>query len=449
MKRLVTFAVLIAGLAAGCAIHPEGEREERDRAAAALDELDAEVPALPAAPALADYLRTAFHADAALRQAYWEWRAALERIPQEASPPDVALSFDYLFSDEHMSSWDRTTLGLSNDPSAMIPLPGKLAAAGRRALEEARAAGLRFEAAKFALQADVTSLYADLALHGELIRLQQEEVGLLALAAGEAGAQLASGASQDEQVRRQTLLDVARIDLDNLHAQMPILAARMNARLGRAPDAPVPLPAALPEPPQLSARDDEILARVAERSPELSALARDVAGREEALDLARQAAVPDFGFSLSLTGSLERSIGGMLTLPVRREAIAGGIAEADALLRAAHAAREQYGRNLAAAAVLDLVVLRNAERQASLFREVLLPRAELLARTAEAGLSSGQGDLGAALTARRDLLDTRRTLAQLQTERFKALAAIESASDLDVDSLMHPRMGMVAGSPER
>ncbi|HEX5011272.1 MAG TPA: TolC family protein, partial [Planctomycetota bacterium] len=210
MKRLL-IACALAALGAGCAIHPEGEREERDRALAAGDELDAEVPPLPAQPELADYLRTAFHADAALRQAYWEWRAALERIPQEASPPNVALSFDYLFSDEHMSSWDRTTLGLSNDPSEMIPAPSKLAAAGRRALEEARAAGLRFEAAKFRLQADVTSLHADLALHGELIRLQQEEVGLLALQAGEASAQLASGASQDESVRRQTALELARL----------------------------------------------------------------------------------------------------------------------------------------------------------------------------------------------------------------------------------------------
>ena len=448
MRNLV---LLLALASPACAVHIPGEREERERALSELAALEPETPPpeLPPEPTLHDYLRTAFHADAALRRAYWEWRAALERIPQEASPPNVALSFDYLFSDEHMSSWDRTTLGLSNDPSEMIPAPSKLAAAGRRALEEARAAGLRFEAAKFRLQAGVTSLYADLALHGELIQLQQEEVGLLALQAGEADAQLASGASQDDSVRRQTALELARLELENLHAQMPILTARMNALLGRAPDAPVPLPAALPEPPALGARDDELLARVAERSPELAALAREVSGREEALDLAQQAEIPDFGFSLSLTGSVERMVGGMLTLPVRREAIAGGIAEADALLHAAQAAREQYGRDLAAAAVLDLVVLRNAERQAALFREVLLPRAELLARSAEAGLSSGQADLGAVLAARSELLEARRTLAQLQTERIKALAAIESASDLDVDSLMHPRMGMVAGSPER
>jgi outer membrane protein TolC len=115
------------------------------------------------------------------------------------------------------------------------------------------------------------------------------------------------------------------------------------------------------------------------------------------------------------------------------------------MLAAAQAARTEQGRNLAAAVVLDLVVLRNAERQAALFRDVLLPRAELLAHGAEAGLASGRAELDGVLEARLELLDARRTLAQLRAERAKALAAIESASDLDVDSLMHPRMGMVAG----
>jgi cobalt-zinc-cadmium efflux system outer membrane protein len=432
--------LLSIGLLGGCAVLPEGEREERDRAQAVQQELETEVPPLPEAPALEDYLRTAFHADPSLRRAFWEWRAAIERIPQEASPPDLALSFDYLFSDENMSSWDRTTLGLSNDPSSMIPGPGKLATAGRRALEEARAAGLRFEGSKFRLQAQVTSLFTDLALHAELIRLQEEQVGLLSLSANEAGAQLASGAGQEQLLRRQTALDLARSELQSLHAQMPLLAARMNMLTGRPAQAPVPLPAALPSPPALDAPDDEILARIAERSPELAALAHEVAGRQEALELARLAEFPDFGFSLSVTGSVESAVGGMLTLPVRREAIAGGIAEAEALLAALRAAREQHARGLAAAVVLDLVVLRNAERQSALFHNVIVPRAELLARNAEAGLASGQTALGGALELRLELIEARRTLAQLQAERVKALAAIESASDLDVDSLMHPRM---------
>jgi outer membrane protein TolC len=271
-------------------------------------------------------------------------------------------------------------------------------------------------------------------------------VGLIQLAAGEAGARLAGGSAQDELLRAQSGLDLAHSELANLHAQMPVLVARMNAFLGRAPDAPVPLPVALPHTPSLAAPDAEILARAAERSPELAALASEIAGREDALDLARQAEIPDFGLSFSLTGSAMRSLGGMLTLPLRREAIQGGIDEADALLEAARAARTQYSRDLAASVVLDLVVLRSTERQAALFRDVLVPRAELLARSAESALAAGRGDMTDVLEARRALIDARRTLAELAAEHEKACAAIESASDLDLDSLMHPRMGDVAGT---
>jgi len=49
-------------------------------------------------------------------------------------------------------------------PMANIPFPTKLATAGRKALEVARAAGLQFEAAKFLLQGKVLSTYYDLAL---------------------------------------------------------------------------------------------------------------------------------------------------------------------------------------------------------------------------------------------------------------------------------------------
>ena len=87
------------------------------------------------------------------------------------------------------------------------------------------------------------------------------------------------------------------------------------------------------------------------------------------------------------------------------------------MLAAAQAARTEHGRNLAAAVVLDLVVLRNAERQAALFRDVLVPRAELLAHGAEAGLASGRTELDGVLDARLELLDARRTLAQLRAER--------------------------------
>jgi len=441
-------ALAAAFAAAACAVHPAGEAEERERAAAALRELDepAELPPLPGEPSLRDCLRTAFHADAELRARYWEWRAAIERIPQEASPPNPAFSFSHLFSNERMSAWDRTTLGLSNDPMSNLPFPAKLATAGRRALAEAVAAGRRFEAAKFNLQAEVTSLYLDLALHGEQIRAQEETVALLRLAAADAGSRLRAGrAAPEEALRAQDEVDRALNVLESLHAQLPVLAARMNVRLGRDARAPLPLPRELPDPVPLAAPDDEIIALAAQRSPELEALAHEVAGREDALELARQAWIPDFGLGFGLTGSVARSLGGMVVLPLRAEAIEAGIEEARARLRAAEAEREKYARDLAASFVLDLVILHDTERQVELFRDLLVPRAGTVARTAESSQATGRGTLADVVMARRAEVDARFMLAQLRAEREKALAAIESWSSLDVEALHMVRMGPAMG----
>lgn len=447
--RLFLFGVLAAGggLFAGCALRPAGEDEERDRAS----KEGAAYEARPAPPEISgtsgpeDYLAHAFLANAALETRYWEWRGALERIPQDSSFPNVAVSFGYMFSPESMKTWDRTTLGVSNDPMTNIPFPTKLATAGRAALENARAAGERFREAKFLLQKDVLWTYYDLALLGETLRIQTETLSLLRQVVSQAEIRVRTGAaSQPDLLRAQTEVDLAENELRTLESRAKSLSARMNALLGRPADAPVPLPPALPPSRPLPVPDAELLRAGAERSPELAALERNIKGREEALSQARQAYIPDFGLSASLTGSISKNIGAMAVLPLRLEAIRGGIEEARANLRATEAARVQYGRDLAASFVLNLTVLRNDERQIDLEEKIILPRARQtveLSQTSYAGGKLGFLDL---LDAQRTLLELRLTIAALKIEREKALTAIETWSAVDVEVMAGGRMPLRA-----
>jgi outer membrane protein TolC len=80
-------------------------------------------------------------------------------------------------------------------------------------------------------------------------------------------------------------------------------------------------------------------------------------------------------------------------------------------------------------------VLHNAERQAALFAETLLPRAELLVGSEQASYASGRASVTELVERRMALLDARLALAQLRTEREKALVAIETWSALDVEAL--------------
>ena len=118
---------------------------------------------------------------------------------------------------------------------ANFPWPGKIAAAGRVALEEARSAGLRFERAKFDLQERVISTYQDFALLGEEIRVRQADVALLELVTAAAEGRVRSGvAPQTDLLKARTELDLSRNELDRLRARVPGQTAVLNALLSRS-----------------------------------------------------------------------------------------------------------------------------------------------------------------------------------------------------------------------
>jgi outer membrane protein TolC len=434
--RAFALLVLAMGLAGGCALRPSGESDERERArqAGTAYEEKSEPPALPEKPSAEDYLAAAFLSNAALEARYWEWRAALERIPQDSSFPNAAVSFGYMFSRDMMKSWDRTTLGVSNDPMTNIPFPTKLATAGRAALENARVAGERFREAKFLLQKDVLWAYYNLALLAESIRIQTETVSLLRQVVSQAEVRVRTGtATQQDLLKAQTEVDLAENDLRSQESRAKGQVAKMNAFLGRPAEAPVPLPEMLPSPRPVPVADVELLRVGAERSPELAALSRELEGRHEALSLARQAYIPDFGLSASMTGNISKMLGAMATLPLRLEAIRGGIEEARANMRATEASRVQYSRDLAASFVLNLAALRNDERQIDLLEKIVLPRARQTVELSHTSYAAGKIGFLELLDAQRTLLDVRLTLAELRTEREKAVAAIETWSAVDVE----------------
>ena len=437
--RPVWFLLFLTALA-GCAMRPAGESAERRHAAeAGRPYADAVIlPILPANPAPQDYLHYAFLRNADLHARYWEWRSAIERIPQEASFPSVAVPFSVMFGGGGMTLWNRTTLGLSNDPMSDIPFPTKLSTAGQEALEQARAAGLRFEAAKFLLQSQVLGAFDDLALLGETIRLREADAQLLRLMTRLAAARAQTAAGQPALLKAQTALDMAENDLSNLRAQVAPAAAKLNALLGRPATDPVPLPASLPPLRALPLDDADVLRLGAERSPALQALAQEVAGKKEALALAKQAYIPDFGLSASITGSIAQTLGGMLVLPTRIEAIRAGVAEAEANLKAASAAQTQYEHDLAASFVLNLYLLRNDDRQIKLFQETIIPRAREMIELAQNSYSTGSLPISDVVEAERELLNARLVTAQLIVERDKALLAIEAGAAVDAGA-MKPR----------
>src|SRR4051812_12332400 len=315
-------AVLVLSILSGCVLAPRETADEQAKLRAAGTTFESPIeqrilPELSTPATWRDVLQRAFLANGELESAYFEWKASLTRIPQVANYPNTNLApnFSYMFSGERMKSWDRTTINVGFDPMENLSFPTKVAQAGKIALDQARAAGEKFRAAKFELQRKVLTDYLDLVLMEEKIRIQQDNVGLLKMLADSAQSRVQAGGSQTDLLRAQTEHRLAENELATMTSEHHAMQARLNGILARDPEAILELPAELPSPRPIAVGDAQLIAVAVDANPELAKLARTVEGRADAITLAKMDFIPDINPVVALTGNVSQVVGAMVILP--------------------------------------------------------------------------------------------------------------------------------------
>lgn len=429
IKQIIKIGVAMMALA-GCTIHPAGEREERQAAISAGDRYKnaSELPPLAENASPDEMVRYAMRSSADVEQKYWQWRAAIEQIPIDGTQQTVlALSLGTTLNRGQFAP-DRTEFTAANDPMADIVLPGKLSAAARRSLENARAAGRRFREAEFELRRKVLAAYDDYALNAELIRLGERDVVLLKSTADITAAQSRAGmAAQRDVLKAGNEADLARNDLEALRAELPARRAVINALLNRA-GANIAIPEALPAARPVAASDGELLERAARVNPELMAEKDEIRARYQEVRLAKLQYYPDFDLSAGtdLKG-ITQTLLGSITFPlVRYEALHAAVAQARANLSASEAMRRQTASDLGAQLIDVIATLRDADRQIDLLKHTILPRARQMVQLERTGYESGDGSLLDVLDGQRSLIDIERLAANLAVTRDKSLGEIEA-----------------------
>ena len=438
-----------AGLA-GCVLAPPGLTDEHAQLirASLPFEPRIETRELPDLPAVADWhaiLSRAFLANGELESSYFEWKAAFTRIDQAATWPNsnVAISFSYMFSPGNMKAWNRTTIGAGFDPSMNLSLPIKVRTAGKVALDAAREAGDRFRAVKFDLQRKVLAAYLDLALTDELIRIERDNLSFLKLLSDSAADRAEAGGPMQDLFKALIESQTAQNDLAGLEAKASSMRGMLNGMLGRDAAAPLKLPPNLPTPRPVAADDAELIAVAVKQNPELAALAQQVAGRTDAVELARLAYLPDVIPSASITGSLSQSLGAMLMVPTKLPAIHAAIEEAQAMTRSAQAMLRQTRQDRAASFVADLYLMRNAERETRVYRERIVPAARQLVSSSRNAYAAGTIVFADLIDSERMFISVRRMVAEAQIEREQHLAELEALTGVDIETL-----GLPATAPD-
>jgi outer membrane protein TolC len=443
---LLVLSALFLLFLSGCVLKPAGMGEHQAELAKAGETYakphnQRALPELPSPATWQDVLHRALLANGDLEAAYWEWNAAVARIDQEAAYPNsnINLGFDYMFSRQSMKAWDRTTLSAGFDPqTGGLMWPTKVAKAGEIALASARAAGERFRAAKFSLQQRVLSDYLELALAEERYRVQEANLSLISIMMDTAAQRVAVGGPQQDLLKLRVEYDLAANQRTTLASQVSSQRARLNGMLAREPDAALELPAALPAARAVSVSDDQLFSMATGRSPRLSELAHQMQGRTNAIELARQAYIPDISPTAAITGSVSQAIGAMVMIPSNFPKIRAAIREQEAMLRSTQAMARQSRSDIAAEFVARLYAMRNAQRQAQVFEQQVMPAADQAAATMRQAYAVGSGTLADVIDAQRVLLDVRLMAAEARIEREMQLVALEAIAAVDIETISQP-----------
>jgi len=100
--------------------------------------------------------------NAELEQRFWEWKSAIEQIPQSGTQPSNLVIFAGVPITHGSTAFDERRSRLPTTDER-YPLPSKLGVAAQRALDDAKAAGVRFQKTKYELRNRVIGAYYDYA----------------------------------------------------------------------------------------------------------------------------------------------------------------------------------------------------------------------------------------------------------------------------------------------
>ncbi len=370
-----------------------------------------------------------------LEAAFYRWQSAAEKIPQVRALPDPRLNYAYFLSNVE------TRVGPQRHGfmiSQTFPWFGKLGARGDAALESARGAEQHYEALRLQLVSSITREYTELYYLDRAVRITDENFELLRHWEEVARAKFRAGTgSHAAVVQAQVELGILTDRARTLRDQRDTVRAELNALLARPVNAALVTPDSLRDE-NIRATDDELLALMRQRSPELRALAFEVERKQHELRLARKEYFPDFTLGLGYTltdeavnPSMEDSgkdpvtLNASINVPLWRGKYAAGSREAQARLRASRLEHADRALQLDAHVKRTAFELRDAGRKVTLYRDTLIPKGEQSLRATSAGFEAGQLEFLNVIDAQRVLLEFQLSYERALSNQTVRLAQLE------------------------
>jgi outer membrane protein, heavy metal efflux system len=416
-------------------------------------------PTAPAAdsaqePAAADWrarlaaaVRRATAENPRLREAQARAEAARLRVSQAGVLPDpeVELGLKDVPAREPSLSRDDFTMEMV---AGRQRLPGRGKRAAQRAAAEAEQAGAAAMVDREAIEvaADTADAFFRLAAADRGLALLEAARGRLADATASATALYRVGKAAQSDVL-QASLEKTSLDeqISSLRAERRAEAARFNALQGLPAGTPVdPVGPVAPEQDVTAVAEiNELVERAMARSPAVAAAAAEIRRAEQELELARLEGRTDW-MLMGYYGRRERfddfvGMSAAISLPwAHRGRLRSRQTEKESELAAARASLDAARNRLQGEVEAAYAELEKNREQARLYRDSILPQADVNYRAARETYAVGKVDFLTLLRAAADLDLYQREAAARDAGVGRALAALQKASGLP----------LIAGTPE-
>jgi len=360
-------------------------------------------------------------------------RAARARVPSAKLPPDPELQLGFMNYTlpglEPMDVLGMTQLQLMQ----MVPVAGKLGLSGRVATAQAAAQAERARDVEWELRSDAAMAFYDVYQTDQRLAVARETLRLLQDIRKTAEAMYRVGEGRQTDVLRAQV-EVARMveDTVRMTTMRTGMAARLNALLDRAADAPVGSPA-LPAFPDSVPQLASLVALAETGRPMVRAGERELKAAEAQATLARREIWPDLTVGVQYgqrAGEMGTERMGSLmmgaTVPVFARSRQLRMREEASAMRqmavADVAAMRADTRGRVTEAYASLVRARNLT---SLYRTTVIPQAEATVTSALAAYRVGGVDFMTLLDDRMTVNNYRQELFALEADQGKAWADLE------------------------
>lgn len=377
-----------------------------------------------------------------LRAAFERWKGAMEKVTAATTLPNPRLTLGaYLASVETRVGPMQGRIGFAQP----LPWPGKLAAAGKLAFEQAEALRMQVEVERLMLDQTVREVWWELAWLDRALKITQSNQELLGHWEVIAQTRMETGlGSHTDVIRTQIELGKLVDRIQGLQDLARPVRARLNSALHRKSDAALPQ-ADLAEAAHLGFNAAALSAGLPQNSPQLLKLKHLRRAAQHRVDLAELDSYPNLTVGADLTfigdandpnmaGSGDEAFALTLgiELPVWRESYAAQERSAKALLRASERTLQQTHNTLDANLEMAFFQHRDGVRRVALFQDSLIPKGEEALRSLQAAYQSGKGGFLDLIDAQRALLEFQLQAARAHTDRAQALAKIEQLSGVSL-----------------